>query len=165
MATTKSMRYDHPAYVARLNHQCAGQVAGASKTFDRLAAWTAMTLFAINVATQVAGTSTYTAYNGTATVTTTGTGDTVTGFRVFAGGGTATYGPYAVDSAVGGLRKIALGGTATGTASYAGSAGVADNGLALAAGDQFYVQRGTDATAVQVVSYEYALSPGASVQN
>lgn len=163
--TVKSMAYDHPAYTARLTHQPGPQTAGASKTFDKFLAWTSMIVYAVNVGTVTAGTSTYTAWNGTATVTTTGTGDTVTLFRVFTGGGTATYGPYAVDAAAGGARKYQIGGTATGTASYAGSAGFADGGIALARGDQFYVVRGTDATAVQTVSYEYALLPGADVSN
>lgn len=163
--TVKSMAYDHPTYTVRQSFNAPAQVAGASKTFDKFAAWTGMRIYAINAATVTAGTSTYTAWNGTATVTTTGTGDTVTGFRVFAGGGTATYGPFAVDSAVGGVRKVQIGGTATGTASYLGTAAAADGGIAMAAGDQFYVQRGTDATAVQTIAYEWALDYGANVAN
>ena len=49
-------------------------------------------------------------------------------------------------------------GTATGTASYLGTNAfngsgsvAAGGGIPLAAGDQFYVVRGTDATAVQTV--------------
>lgn len=161
--SVKSMAYDHPAYTARMTFQNPDQGAGASKTFNKFAAWTNMVLFAINTVTLTAGTSTYTAWNGTAT-TSSIVGDTVTGFRFFAGGGTATFGPYLVDAATLGVRKYALGGTATGTASYAGSAATADGGILLAPGDLFYVQRGTDATATQEVSYEYAFAPGANIQ-
>lgn len=160
--TTKSFAYDHPAYLVRQTHQPSAQVAGASKTYDKFAAYAALNVYSINVYTVTAGTSTYTAWNGTATVTTTGTGDTITGFRVFAGGGTATFGPYALSAAAGGLSRIQIYGT--GTASYLGSA-TSDGGIALSPGDVFYVQRGTDATAVQVPSIEYAFAPGAIFSN
>jgi hypothetical protein len=156
------MAYDHPAYTVRGCHQPSAQAAGASKTYDKFVAFTALTIFSIGVTTVTAGTSSYTAWNGTATVTTTGTGDTITGFRVFAAGGTATYGPFALDQAILGFRRIQLSGN--GTASYLGSA-TSDGGIQLSQGDQFYVQRGTDATAVQLPIIEYGLQAGASVSN
>jgi len=166
----KSAAYDSPIYTARQSFKPPANVAGASKVFDKFLAFTGTLIFAVHVGCVTAGTSTYTAWNDTATVTTTGTGDTVTGFRVFAGGGTATYGPFAVDVAAGGVNSIPLGGTATGTASYLGtnafngSGSVASGGgIALAKGDQFYVVRGTDATAVQTVQYEFGIVPGADV--
>lgn len=155
--TTKSMMYDHPAYLARFQHQPSAQVAGASKTFDKFAAFTAMTVFSIGATTVTAGTSTYTAWNGTATVTTTGTGDTLTGFRV-SGTTTSTYGPYALDAAAGSFRRIQIYQTGV-------AAATADGGVALAQGDIFYVQRGTDATAVQIPCIEISLQPNASISN
>ena len=162
---SRSFAYDHPAYTVRQTFKAPAQVAGASKTFDKFVAWTTMTLFSIGAGCVTAGTSTYTAWNGTATVTTTGTGDSLVAYRVFAGGGTATFGPFALDAAAGGLNQIQLGGTATGTASYLGTnaGGATAGGIPIAAGDQFYVVRGTDATAVQTVFYEYSLAPGANV--
>ena len=166
---TRSAAYDHPAYTARHVFKAPAQVAGASKTFDKFLAFTALTIYSVYAGCVTAGTSTYTAWNGTATVTSI-VGDTVVGYRVFAGGGTATYGPFVLNAAAGGVNQISLGGTATGTASYLGTnayngSGAVPNGggIALAAGDQFYVVRGTDATAVQTVAYEWAIVPGADV--
>lgn len=162
---TRSMAYDHPAYTVRQTFKPPANVAGASKVYDKFVAWTAMIIFSVGAGCVTAGTSSYTAWNGTATVTTTGTGDTLTALRVFAGGGTSTWGPFALDVAAGGVNQIQIGGTATGTASYLGTAagGATPGGIQLAAGDQFYCLRGTDATAVQTVFYEYALLPGANV--
>lgn len=170
------MAYDHPTYIARECFKAPTQAAGASRTFDRFLAFTGMLIYAIHCGPVTAGTSTYTAWNGTSTVTTTGTGDTVTGFKVFASGGTATYGPFAINAAVNGMNSIPLGGTATGTASYLGtnafngapatstSSGIpSGGGIPLTTGDQFYVVRGTDATAVQTIQYEYGFAPGADV--
>ena len=162
----KSMAYDHPTYLARHCFKAPAQVAGASKTFDKFLAWTTLTVFSIAAGCVTAGTSSYTAWNGTATVTTTGTGDQMVAYRVFAGGGTATYGPFALDAAAGGMNQITIGGTATGTAAYLGTlamGGATAAGIPLAAGDQFYVVRGTDATAVQTVIYEYGYTPGGNV--
>ncbi len=153
--TIKSQAYDHPAYQARLQHGFDTQAAGASKAYGKFVAFTDMKVFSIGVTTVTAGTSTYTAWNGTATVTTTGTGDTIAGIKV-SGTTTSTYGPYALDQAAGGFRRIQLSGTGAGSAT-------ADGGIDLAQGDTFHVVRGTDATAVQVCCMEYALKPGASV--
>ena len=155
--TTKSMAYDHPAYMARFQHQPAQAAAGASKAFDKFVAFAALTVFAVMATTVTAGTSSYTAWNGTATVTTTGTGDTLTGFKI-TGTTTSTFGPYALDNAAGSFRRIQISGTGAGSST-------ADGGINLAAGDLFYMQRGTDATAVQIVAMEYGLQPGASISN
>jgi hypothetical protein len=155
--TTKSFAYDHAAYLTRMVHSPAAQVAGASKTYDKFVAFTAMQVFSIGATTVTAGTSTYTAWNGTATVTTTGTGDTITGFKV-SGTATSTYGPYALDNAAGSFRRIQISQTGVGSAT-------ADGGVALAQGDYFYCQRGTDATAVQLPVIEYAIAPNAVVSN
>lgn len=155
--TTESFSYDDPAYRPHFQQSMAAQVAGASKTYDKFCAFTAMTVYSIGATTVTAGTSTYTAWNGTATVTTTGTGDTLTGFKV-SGTTTSTYGPYALDAAAGGFRRIQISGTGVGSST-------ADGGISLAQGDLFYIQRGTDATAVQIPCMEYSLQPGASVSN
>ena len=163
----KSMAYDHPQYVVRQTFKPPANVAGASKVFDKFVAWTTMVLYSFGAGVVTAGTSTYTAWNGTATVTTTGTGDTLTGLLVKASGGTTTYGPFAIDAAAGGVNQISIGGTATVTGtSYVGTAAMGGGtfaGIALALGDQFSVTRGTDATAVQTVFYEYGHLAGGNV--
>jgi hypothetical protein len=155
--TTKNMAYDHAAYLVRMQQMPAAQVAGASKVYDKFVAFTNMHVFSIGTTTVTAGTSTYTAWNGTATVTTTGTGDTLTGIKV-SGTATSTYGPYALDNAAGAFRRIQISGTGVGSST-------ADGGVALLQGDQFWVQRGTDATAVQLPYVEYAIDPFANVSN
>lgn len=160
--TTKSMAYDHPAYLTRMQHVFPAKAAGASSTYEKFVAFTAMTLFSLGVSTVTAGTSSYTLWNGTATVTTTGTGDSITGYKVMAAGGTSTYGPFALNAAALGFNKIQLAGA--GTASYAGSA-TADGGVPMAQGDVFYLVTGTDANAVIVPCIEFAIAPGAAVSN
>lgn len=155
--TQKQMRYDHPAYLVRMQHQPAQAAAGANRTYDKFVAFAAMHVFALHATTVTAGTSTYTAWNGTATVTTTGTGDTLAGIRV-SGTTTTTYGPYALDNAAGGFRRVQISQSGAGSAT-------ADGGVALAAGDTFHMVRGTDATAVQIVCMEYALDPNANISN
>ncbi len=155
--TQKQMSYDHAAYVARHQGQFDAQVAGASKSYAKFAAFTAMHVFSIHTTTVTAGTSTYTAWNGTATVTTTGTGDTITAFRA-SGTTTTTYGPYANDAAAGGFRRYQISQSGVGS-------NTADGGIALAAGDLFWVARGTDATAVVVPGFEYGIDPNANVSN
>jgi len=152
--TQRSMAYDHPAYLNRLVHQFDAQVAGASKAYGKFVAFTDLKVFSINVTTITAGTSTYTAWNGTATVTA-NPGDTIAGIKV-SGTTTTTYGPYALDQAAAGFRKIQISQSGAG-------APTADGGVALAAGDTFHVVRGTDATAVQVPSIEYGVAPGANI--
>ncbi len=155
--TTKSMAYDHPAYTVRGVHQPAAKAAGASAVYDKFCAFTAMHVYAINVATVTAGTSTYTAWNGTATVTTTGTGHTLAGYKL-TGTTTTTYGPFALNAAAGTPLRIQMSGTGAGSST-------SDGGIALAQGDLFWLQGGTDATAVVVPSVEYSVDPGAIVSN
>ena len=151
----KSMAYDHPAYIVRSCHSFGANTAGASSATAKFVAFTAMHVFSINATTFVAGSSTYTAWNGTATVTTTGTGDSISGIKV-SGTTTSTYGPYALSAIAGGFSRIQISQSGVGSAT-------ADGGLALAAGDTFHLVRGTDATAVEVTAIEYAIDPEASV--
>lgn len=155
--TTKSMFYDHAAYLARTTHNPASKAAGASSVYDKFVAFTTMHVFSIGVNTVTAGTSTYTGWNGTATVTTTGTGDTIAGYKL-SGTTTSTYGPYVLDAAVGGFRRIQISGTGLGSST-------ADGGVALLQGDLFWVQRGTDATAVEVPVIELSIDPLSVVSN
>ena len=67
--TTKNMAYDHPAYVARLAHAFGQNAAGASTAFSKFVAFTGLTIFSIVAAQITAGSSTYTAWNGTSTIT------------------------------------------------------------------------------------------------
>jgi len=151
----KSMVYDHPAYTVRMCHSFGANTAGASSVTAKFVAFTAMHLFSINATSFAVGTSTYTAWNGTATVTATGTGDSIWGLRV-SGTTVSTYGPYALSAIAGGFSRIQISGTGIGSST-------ADGGIALAAGDTFNLVRGTDATAVEVTAIEYSIDANASV--
>lgn len=153
----KSMMYDHPAYISRLCHSYGANTAGASSATAKFTAFTSLHVFSITSTSFVVGTSTYTAWNGTATVTTTGTGDTISGIKV-SGTTTSTYGPYALNVVQGGYNRIQISGTGIGSST-------ADGGVSLVAGDTFHLVRGTDATAVQVPVIEYAIDPLASISN
>lgn len=153
--TTKSMMYDHPAYVARSQNQFDAQVAGASKSYSKFIAFTALHVFSILTNAVTAGTSTYTAWNGTSTIT--ATGDTVTAFKL-TGTSTTTYGPYANDATAGGVRRYQISQVGIGS-------NTADGGVALAQGDLFWLQRGTDATAVVVPCIEYGVDANAVISN
>lgn len=155
--STKSMAYDHPAYLARLQQNFGANTAGASAAYAKFAAFTAMHVYSIGLTCVTAGTSTHTGWNGTATVTTTGTGATITAFKV-SGTTTSTYGPYVTDAAAGGFRRIQVDHTGVGSST-------ADGGVSIAQGDLWYHQLGTDATSVQVSNMEYSLDPGATVSN
>ncbi len=155
--TTKSMAYDHPAYIDRKQQNFGANTAGASAAFAKFIAFTAMHVYSIGATCVTAGTSTYTGWNGTATVTTTGTGVSITGFRV-SGTTTSTYGPYVSDAVAGGFRRIQVDHTGIGSST-------ADGGVALAQGDIWYHQLGTDATGVQVSCMEYGIDPGAPISN
>lgn len=173
---TKSMGYDHPAYIARLAHNFGQNAAGASTNFGKFVAWANMTIFAINAILATAGTSTYTAWNGTAT-TTAINGDSFSMIRVTntatAGAtpalSTTTYGPYAISL---------YNGTATGTQTtvagvsnyvpIGGTGGIAGflttgAGVTINQGDSIHIVRGTDATAVTAYTIEYGLVPLANV--
>lgn len=151
----KNMAYDHPAYLVRMCNSFGANTAGASTATSKFVAFTNMHVFALGATTFVAGTSTYTAWNGTATVTTTGTGDQISGIKV-SGTTTSTYGPYALSAAAGSYSRIQISQTGVGSAT-------ADGGVSLAAGDTFHLVRGTDATAVQITNIEYAIDPQANV--
>jgi hypothetical protein len=149
------MYYDHPAYLVHQSINFANKAAGASQSYDKFVAFTALQIYSLGATCVTAGTSTYTGWNGTATVTTTGTGDTLQLIRV-SGTSTSTYGPFVSDAAAGGFRQFQLAGTGTGSSTAVG-------GVSVNAGDYMYVVRGTDATAVQYPVIEYAVTPEAIV--
>ncbi len=153
----KSMMYDHPAYIARLCHAYGANTAGSTSLTAKFLAFTPLHVYSINATSFVVGTSSYTAWNGTATVTTTGTGDQISGIKV-SGTSTSTYGPYALSAVQGGFQRIQISGTGVGSST-------ADGGVSMAAGDTFHLVRGTDATAVEVTAIEYSIDPLASVSN
>ena len=173
--TTKNMAYDHAAYIARLSHAFGQNAAGASTAFSKFVAFTGLAVFAINATLITAGTSTYTAWNGTAT-TTAITGDSFSAIvvRNTAAAGatpsltTSTYGPYALSlyngtatgtqtTVAGASVNVALG-TATGAAAPAVTGGFLVN-----QGDTVHIVRGTDATAVSAYSIEYGVQPLANI--
>lgn len=172
----KNLAYDHPAYLARLQHAYGQNAAGASTAFSKFVAFSALTALSVVASLVTAGTSTYTAWNGTAT-TTAINGDSFSVIRVANSAAigatpaltTTTYGPYALSL---------YNGTATGTQTNVagafvtiplqGTGGIAGNaaagaGIALNQGDTLHILRGTDATAVSAFAVEYALTPYANV--
>lgn len=172
---SKSMAYDHPAYVSRLAHNFGMNAAGASTVLGKFTAFTALTIFAVVASAITNGTSTTTGWNGT------GTGVTIQGdsysviwvhntaaIGAAAGLNTATFGPFINQGGVGtGTLTAAAGyvnyiplwaGTAgTGTAQAGTNSGV--GGFNIAQGDTIHVVRGTDATAVTGFTLEYGITP------
>jgi hypothetical protein len=172
------MAYDHPAYISRLSHNFGANAAGASTAFSKFVAFTAMTVFAITAADAVTGSSTYTFWNGTATVTGIAA-DAFTVRHVINGTAvsTRTFGTFAVapyngtatgtQTATAGVvcRYELSNGTSTATTGViqAGAPGNSNGGFNIAAGDTIDILRGTDATAVTVFNMEYAILPLANV--
>jgi hypothetical protein len=178
--TTKSMIYDNPAYVARMQHAYPALAAGASGNTSKFVAFAALTLFSITAAVVAVGTSTYTLWNGTATVTGVAA-DSVQLVRIMNNAApgaapsmsTATYGPFAIapyngtatatqTNAVGVVLNIPLSGTGTTGQIQAGS-NAATGGISVNQGDQIFIVRGTDATAVTGLALEYGVTPLANV--
>lgn len=175
----KSMGYDHPAYQARMNGFNSIMTAGSAGVSAKFVAFANMLLFSLNTYTTIAGTSTYTGgltggppgVNATTGVAVASTQLSLIRITNTASSGatialsTTTVGPFTVGGVflgaggtatnqIGGYNQFALNTTA-------GTAGL--NGLAINQGDQIFVVNGTDATAVELVSFEYQLLPGASV--
>lgn len=174
--TTKNMAYDHPAYLARVQHGFGQNAAGASTAFGKFAAFTALTIFSVAATLATAGTSTYTAWNGTAT-TTAINGDSFSLIRVANSAAigatpvlaTTTYGPYNLSlyngtstgtqtTVAGAFVTVALSGTGGVAGSFTNAAGITLN-----QGDTVHILRGTDATAVSAFGMEYAVTPLANV--
>ena len=174
----KSMGYDHPAYLARhaLQFPLTAGAAGASSKFVAFAAMIVYSLVA-SMVTVGASTSSYTGWNGTATVTSINA-DRVSVLRVYntASVGVApvlatqTFGPFSISNYDGtstntqtntagftNVIPLAYGGTATG-AVQTGSA-TATGGFSVNQGDILYLLRGTDTAAVEGLALEYQIQP------
>lgn len=180
--TTKSMSYDHPAYIARSAHVFPALAAGASGATSKFVAFANLTIFSIVASAVATGSSTTSLWNGTAVQQSVGN-DAVSLIRIMnnaaAGAApslsTATYGPFSVNnyngtatgtttnsSAPGYVNQIPLYGTGTtGSLQTGSNAGV--GGITVNQGDQIYIQRGTDATAVTGLAIEYGITPLANV--
>ncbi len=177
---TKNMSYDHPAYISRLAHAFPALAAGASGNTSKFVAFTQLQILAAVFSITTAGTSTSTLYNGTATVTNIN-GDSFSVLRVTNNAAqgvapslsTATYGPFAASqyngtltgtqtNAAGVYGSVALFGTATTGQAQAG-APTSTGGFTAKQGDQIYIVRGTDATAVTAFALEYQVTPLADV--
>jgi len=134
MMTTKSMRYDHPAYTART----VGSVnfaAGASAAKGKYVAFTNMILKSATVTVTVAG-------------TTTGAATTLT-FNHISGTTTTSVGVAAMGTAaafVNSTNVVLGGGTTT-----------------MAQGDIIQANRGADASLTGEIAYELVVVPGADV--
>ena len=189
--TTKNMGYDHPAYLARQQHSFPSLAAGASGITSKFVAFANLQVYSVTAATVTAGssTSTYTQWNGTATVTAV-SADSFSVIRVanIAAAGTtpvlttSTYGPFVNAPYNGTLtatqtglavvaNNIALYGTITNTAGTATNAQVqagsnaGTGGFTINQGDIVYCTRGTDASAVTALALEFSIVPLANVTN
>ena len=167
-----SVRYDHPASLARMSHGFGQNTAGASTNFGKFVAFTNMRVFAVQAASLTAGTSTQTAWNGTGTHVAINA-DQFSVIHVFGGNGvaatTATHGPFALSFGTGTgtmtagvFTRIQLSGTGT-TGNVQSGREAAEGGIAVNAGDTVHILRGTDATAVSAFAIEYGLQYDANV--
>jgi hypothetical protein len=155
---TKNMAYDHAAYLAVVSLPAlstAGTgITGSATNTQKYVAFTSMLVKSITAASTTIGTS----------------ADSVLFFRITNNGTTAvntvtatyTYGTI--------LASAAYFGNATlNTSSAVGTSAATSNTLtvgaspALLQGDQWYVQKGTDATCTNVYSVELAILPLANV--
>jgi hypothetical protein len=186
---SRSMGYDHPAYLARLAHAFPVTSAGSGAVTGKFTAFANLQILALVATPTAMGTSTYAnLWNGTATISTAVGAQTVAVIRVFntaaAGAtpalGTATYGPFVLSlydgtstntqtsSAKPGFTNyIPLYGSSTGTGTTTGvmQAGTATGagGFSVNQGDALYCVQGTDATSIGCYALEYAVTPLASV--
>lgn len=174
----KSMAYDNAAYISRGTFSGI-MTAGSAGVSTKFNAFANLLLFSLNTYSTVAGTSTYTGglLGGPSGVApTTGVAVAATQLSLIritntASAGatialsTSTVGPFTVGGVflgaggtatnqIGASNQFALN-TSTGTAGF--------GGLAINQGDQVYIVNGTDATAVELVSIDYQVLPGAAV--
>ena len=174
----KSMAYDNPAYISRGNFNGV-MTAGSGGVSAKFVAFANLLLFSLTTNTITAGTSTFTGglvggpsgVNATTGVAVAATQLSLIRITNTASAGatialsTTTIGPFTV----GGVF-LGAGGTATNQVgannifalnTTAGTAGF--GGVAINQGDQIFVVNGTDLTAVELVSIDYQVLPGAAV--
>lgn len=169
-AVQKSAAYDNPAYLARLAFSSI-MVAGSGGVSGKFVAHAALILYGLNTYSTVAGTSTYTfTQGGTGTIAIAATQLSLIRITNTAAAGatialsTSTYGPFTVGGGfvgsgtqtnqIGAYSQFQLN-TNTGTAGL--------GGIAINQGDQVYIVNGTDATAVELITIDYQIAPGAGV--
>jgi hypothetical protein len=133
--TTKNMAYDHPAYQAVLAVP-SGNLVGSGGTGTKMAAFTAMQVKAVQIATTVLSTS----------------ADVISVVKVTGVGGTNTT---TSTTAYGTMGSGAYIGNMTPT--------LPANQVSLQQGDVFYAQKGTDATGTFVGMIELAILPLSNV--
>lgn len=181
---TRQMSYDHPAYTVHMNQQFGQNAAGAGSAtqFEKFVAFANLTILSLVCNAVATGTSTTNLWNGTATQVSVGN-DSVSLIRITNNAApgaapslsTATYGPFSINNyngtatgtttnsaAPGYTNVIPLYGAGTTGQIQAGS-NAGTGGFTVNQGDQLYILRGTDATAITAVAMEYLVTPGASV--
>jgi len=175
--TVKNAAYDNPAYLARGAFSSV-TAAGSGGVSGKFVAHANLLLFGLTAYTTTAGTSTYTAtqyygsQQGTSTYATVHANTTQLSLVRITN--TATFGaaPALSTSTIATLYadNFYTNGTATcGVGSYSqlalntstGTAGL--GGVAINFGDQIYVLNGTDTSAVNLVTIDYAIAPLANV--
>ncbi len=182
-----SNMYDHPQYLVHQQISFAAPAAGSAATTAKYVAFANLSIYSITaVMATSGGTSTYTYWNGTATVTAIGaqTFQLVRVFNTAAAGtapamGTATYGPF-VCSLYNGTatgtqtnstatflaNTVQLYGTATlGTGQQQVGTNSGNGGFQVQQGDMLYVVQGTDTTATLAYALDFSVTPLASVSN
>jgi hypothetical protein len=133
--TTKNQAYDHPAYQAVLAVP-SGNLTGSGGTGTKYAAFTALQIKSITLAATVLSTS----------------ADVINIVKITGTGGTNTT---TTTTAYGTMGSAAYFGNFTPTA--------AASQVSLQQGDQWWVQKGTDATTTQVGMVELVIIPLANI--
>ena len=187
--TTRSLAYDNAVYLARQQHCFPAVAAGVSGVTSKFVAFTALNIYSLTANAVAVGATTSTAnlWNGTATQTSVGA-DSVSLIRIMNNAAigaapalsTATYGPFSVNNSPAGSTGVSTATTTNGAAGYTNNvqlygigttgqlqagAPAGNGGIQVNQGDQLYVLRGTDASAVTAVAIEFSITPLASVSN
>lgn len=185
--TQHSNMYDHPQYTVHQQLSFAAPAAGSAAVTSKFVAFANLNVYSItsNMITS-GGTSTYTLWNGTATVTAIGaqTFAVVRVYNTAAAGtapamGTATYGPFVASLYNGTATATQTNSTATflnntvqlydtsstGTGARQAGTNSGNGGFQCNQGDLLYVVQGTEATAVCAYCLDFSVQALASVSN
>lgn len=175
MSLTRNMAYDHPAYTARALEYTTVIAAGASTAGTKFVAFANILLIGATVFCTTAGTSTYTTglANNSPAATVAVAAQQFSLIRITntaASGATAalstsTYGPYTVGGnfVASGTATCQAGAFSSFQLAGQGTATNVNGGIALNAGDQFYLVSGTDATFAGLGCIDGQIAPLASV--
>lgn len=134
MAQTKSMAYDHPAYIVPQMGGAAEIPATTVSRSNRFAAFTAMTIKSFQATVITAGT---------------GTGNATVQLEKVAAGGTA-------------ISTLGIAVLSTNATGYTTNVLCTGANTAVS-GDYISFLKGADATGVFAVGFEFVITPGASV--